>query len=301
MLERFQAHLDQWHWKELAKRVVNRLGYSVARVDPTDRSGGETENPLLDQQRIFQFANAGKPGVVFDVGANIGQSVTKYRSFFPHARIHAFEPLPKAYRQLLLAADAAGNVVVNQSALHAAPGVKKFYSNRGGANQTSSFLPPATDVRHSFPEHAFEVEQVLEVNVTTLDDYCAEHSIEHIDVLKMDTQGTELDILRGANRMLERRAITMAYVEIVFAPVYAGNALYHHIASQLETCGMDLFRIYTQCYGTAGRHIGGDALFVERSVLKAYLDQNFGKSYSESSSPDSRELKSATAEQADCH
>jgi FkbM family methyltransferase len=285
MLERLQAHLDQLHWKALAKRAVNRLGYSVARIDPTDRSGGESESPFGDQQRIFQFACGSKPGVVFDVGANIGQSVTTYRSLFPQARIHAFEPLPKAHRQLLLAADAAGNTLVNEMALHAAPGVKRFFSNRGGSNQTSSFLPPAADVRHSFPEHAFEVEQVLDVNVTTLDDYCAEQHVDHIDVLKMDTQGTELDILRGAKQLLERRAITMAYVEIVFAPVYAENALYHHVAALLEDSGMDLFRIYGMCYGTAGRHIGGDALFVERSVLKAYLDQNFGKAYSESSLP----------------
>jgi hypothetical protein len=74
--------------------------------------------------------------------------------------------------------------------------------------------------------------------------------------------------------LLDKRAITLAYVEIAFAPIYAGNPLYHQIAAFLEDNGLDLFRIYSQCYGTSGRHVGGDALFVERSVLKKYLDQS---------------------------
>ena len=278
MIERLEAYLDRLHWKDIAKLVVHRLGYSVTRIDPIDRSRGATEDPFLDQQRIVQFAGSTKPATVFDVGANIGQSVKKYRALFPDARIHAFEPLPKAYRQLLLAADDAGNTQANQLALHDAPGTRKFCSNRGGANQTSSFLPPDDEVRHSYPAHAFELEKMIDVQVSTLDDYCAEHNVEHIDVLKMDTQGTELDILRGGQKLLEKRAVTLAYIEICFAPLYANSPLYHRIATFLEDAGLDLFRIYCQNYGTAGRHVGGDAVFVERSVLKRYLDQNFAES-----------------------
>lgn len=277
MFERLQAHLDQLHWKELAKRVVHRLGYSVTRIDPRDRSQDvRVEDPFLDQQRIVQTAARGdKSQIVFDVGANVGQSVTTYRALFPEARIHAFEPLPKAYRQLLLAADAAGNTQVNQLALHDASGVRPFCSNRGGANQTSSFLPPAEDVRHGYPAHAYQLEKMIEVHVNTLDAYCEEHGIEHIDVLKMDTQGTELDVLRGAERMLSKRAITLAYIEVVFTNHYVGNAMYHDIAAFLAERGYDLFRIYQQHYGTAGRHIGGDAVFIERSILNKYCDQHF--------------------------
>jgi FkbM family methyltransferase len=269
---RFVQLLDQVHWKTAAKALVQRLGYSVTRLDPVDRSDGTREDPFHDQRRILDFAAPKPPRTVFDVGANVGQSVVKYRATLPDARIFAFEPLPRAYRELRVVADRDGNTVANQFALHASEGAREFHSNRGGANQTSSFLPPASDVKHSYPEHAFELDKTIQVQTKTLDGYCQQQAIERIDVLKLDTQGTELDILRGAERMLEQRAINMTYVEIVFAPVYAENALFHDIAAFLESRGMDLFRIYYMNYGTAGRHVGGDALFVERALLKRFLD-----------------------------
>lgn len=284
MFERLRAHLDHLHWKASAKRILHTLGYSVARVDPGHRVTAETADPYVDQQKISRFVSGDRPELIFDAGANIGQTVKAYRELFPNACIHAFEPLPKAYRQLLLAADAAGNTVPNRVALLDVSGRKKFLSTRGGDNQTSSFLPPADDVGFSFPAHAFELEGVIDVEVTTLDDYCEKKSIDRIDILKMDTQGTELDVLRGAQKLLSRRAITMVYVEIVFAPVYAGNPLYHHMAAFMEEQGLDLFRIYRQCYGVAGRHVGGDALFVERGVMKRYLEDNFGRGQSEAAS-----------------
>jgi FkbM family methyltransferase len=282
MFERLRAHLDQLHWKALAKRAVRRMGYAVTRIDPRPRSHNDwAEDRFHDQKLVADIASAGRPGVVFDVGANVGETVAIYRALFPSARIHAFEPLPKAYRQLVVAAHAAGNTQVNQLALHDAKGVRKFLSNRGGANQTSSFLPPAQDVHHAFPAHVFQLDKVIDVKVSTLDDYCSEHSVEHIDVLKLDTQGTELDILRGAQKLIDRRAITLMYIEISFAPLYANSPLYHRVASFLEDNGYDLFRIYAQSHGTAGRHVGGDAIFAERAVLKKYLDQRYAAGTSE--------------------
>jgi FkbM family methyltransferase len=263
---------DQLHWKVAAKAVARHLGYNVSRADPVERSAGGREDPYYDQARFLDFAAPPKPLTVFDVGANIGQSVHKYRAAMPAARIVSFEPLPQAYRQLRVVADRDGNVVANPFALHASDGRREFLSNRGGANQTSSFLPPATDVDHSYPRHAFELEKKLEVETKTLDSYCREQGVERIDVLKLDTQGTELDVLRGAEQMLKRGAISMAHVEIVFAPIYADNPLYHDIAAFMESHGMDLFRIYYMNFGVAGRQIGGDALFVERKLLKRYLD-----------------------------
>ena len=275
LISRVQAHLDQLHWKALAKSAASRLGYCVHRVDPVVRTKELTDDPFVDQKRLVEFASTKSHVTVFDVGANVGQSVLKYRETFPTARIHSFEPLPKAFRQLHILAEKDGNTVANRLALDASIGKREFLSNRGGANQTScfsSFLPPAAGVEHSFPAHAFELDQVIEVETSTLDSYCAANSVDTIDVLKMDTQGTELDVLRGAVKQLERGAILVVYIEVTFAPVYDGGALYHDVAAFLDKHGMDLFRIHYLNYGTAGRIIGGDAIFVRRDLLRSFLD-----------------------------
>ena len=271
-LSRAHALLDRLYWRSIVKDLAWRFGYTIHRIDPVDRSDGQRENPYADQVRIARFAASNRPLIVFDVGANIGQTVQKYREVSADAMIHSFEPLPKAFRQLKVVADNDGRTRANPFALYSSVGRREFLSNRGGANQTSSFLPPARDVGYSYPEHLFELYERIEVETQTVDAYCLEHGITNIDILKADVQGTELEVFKGAEQMLARGAVAVAYVEILFAPVYENNPLYHEAATFMEQHGMDLFRIYLMNHGTAGRHVGGDAVFVERKLLRRFLE-----------------------------
>jgi hypothetical protein len=51
------------------------------------------------------------------------------------------------------------------------------------------------------------------VRIITLDSYCGEHQIEHIDLLKLDVEGHELDVLNGATHMFSKAAISMVQFE----------------------------------------------------------------------------------------
>ena len=61
-----------------------------------------------------------------------------------------------------------------------------------------------------------KIEDFAEINVQTqtLDDFCLDEKIENIDVLKMDTEGNELNILKGAIRLLSENKINVIYTEI---------------------------------------------------------------------------------------
>ncbi len=61
-----------------------------------------------------------------------------------------------------------------------------------------------------------KVEDFSEINVQTqtLDDFCLEKKINYIDVLKIDTEGNELNVLKGAKRLLEQNCINIIYTEI---------------------------------------------------------------------------------------
>lgn len=260
------------NWKVAVSTFLYKLGYQISRLDPIDRSASLVEDPYHDKREMFAFAKIQQP-LIFDVGGNTGQSIRTYRENFSSSPIRSFEPLPKAYKMMRSAAIADGNTVPENLALDSSVGEKSFFSNRGGANQTSSFFEPGELAKHCFDPSGLELEEVIQVKTNTLDQYCADKGIDRIDLLKLDTQGNELEIMRGAKGLLSRKGVTMVYCEVMFTECYKSSPLYHDIASFMAEHGLVLFRIYFISRGAGGRDVCGDALFVERDFLLKYLDQ----------------------------
>ena len=58
----------------------------------------------------------------------------------------------------------------------------------------------------------------VEIRLETLDSFVAEHGVHQVDLLKIDVEGYELEVLKGASAALERGAVRYVYAECVFAP-----------------------------------------------------------------------------------
>ena len=72
--------------KKTIRKLTNKLGYDITR----------RRDPFIDMKK---FLHNDQP-IVFDVGANIGQSIQKFRKEFPKCAIHSFEPSPMAFEEL---------------------------------------------------------------------------------------------------------------------------------------------------------------------------------------------------------
>ena len=82
------------------------------------------------------------------------------------------------------------------------------------------------------------------VIVRTIDDYCAEHDIKAIDILKTDTQGYDLEVLKGAENILESRRIHLVYTEINLSTMYEGQASFDEIYRFLSDRDFTLVSVY---------------------------------------------------------
>lgn len=118
----------------------------------------------------------------------------------------------------------------------------------------SSFLEPGKDGWG-------DIKQRVPVTVTTIDDYCSERGISNIDILKSDTQGFDLEVLRGAQHMLEERRIQLVYLEITFSNVYQHLPGLDTIFSFLSNYGFCLVSFYRFHY-QHDRAGWTDALFI---------------------------------------
>lgn len=137
--------------------------------------------------------------VIFDIGANEGQSATTYLTLFSQPQIYAFEPDTEVFN--ILSKELNGKIKAFNQAVGAELGVLKF--NKFNNSCLNSLLKIDVATENRFSQEGLK--EIVEVPLTTVDVFCSQHNIQHIDLLKSDTQGYEINVLEGAKEMLLRK------------------------------------------------------------------------------------------------
>jgi len=164
------------------------------------------------EERVFYLRNI-KPGdTVFDVGANVGDLTLLFSRFAGNdGHVHAFEPTPVTFGKLGTIIKVAGrtNVVLNQCAVSDKAGVLTFnvYTE---THQTWNTLADRPLEKYGVNIPAPEK---IEVKSISIDDYCTENKIDRIDLLKIDVEGAELHVLKGARRMFAENRVRICMFE----------------------------------------------------------------------------------------
>lgn len=177
------------------------------------------------------------PTVVFDVGGHIGQTVRQFRSAWPEAHITTFEPGADAFRQLTDAFGQDSRVTCERLALGAESGQANLFVR---TDSSSSSTRQGDEMRES-------VDHIESIELSTLDRYCTERGTGHIDVLKIDTEGSELDVLSGGSALLRENKISFLQVEAGVEAVGKFVAL-PNLRDALGVHGYALFGIYNQMH-----------------------------------------------------
>lgn len=204
----------------------------------------QRQSNLPDASEVQAKLCGNKARVIFDIGANRGDVTRNYTQLFPGADIHAFEPTEEFHAAFLQQHSGNPRVRLNKLALSEKEGDALFYLNKSG--DTNSLLESIHIGASS--DKSCETIGSRTVRTQTLDNYCAEAGIEHIDILKIDTQGAELSILKGGERMFRERRVGLLYTEAYFKPQYKDQPLLYDIGNYLERFGYYLEGIYDPYY-----------------------------------------------------
>lgn len=225
--------------------------------------GDSTRDAFAAQRRLVTTPTP----TIFDVGAHVGETARRYRAAYPEAAIHCFEPFPGSFAELRAALAADAQAHLHPLALGATAGRAMLNVNRSKA--TNSLL--ASDSRAaSYWGHAvLDTDTTVEVRLATLDGFCAEQAIAHVDILKLDVQGGEFDVLTGAQRLLAAHAIDLVYLEMITAPTYVGQHELHEYLALFRAHDYVLFDYYNPVRRN-GRLLQTDNLMVAESYLAAH-------------------------------
>lgn len=250
--------------KSQVHKIMNAIGWQALR-----RADGSIEIRLKIQfgrdhiDDIRQIL-ANQIRVVFDVGANEGQTVRTLNRAFPCATIYSFEPDPETFQRLDASVKGLNNVRPFNVALGRESGEAQLY--RFGLDETNSLLPKAKGAESYVADAGFVDEKgIVPVRVATVDEVCQEFGIGRIDLLKLDTQGYEVEVLEGAKRLLSAGQVSLVYTEVCFVRYYEGQPLFQDVYAFLHERGFRLVGLYESGFLTHYYQVGGNALFVHET------------------------------------
>jgi FkbM family methyltransferase len=204
--------------------LFSSLGYQVyfGKISPKTDDGFQ----------LYKILSNFSINLVFDVGANIGQFAADLRSTGFKGRIVSLEPLSEAHERLVKYSKSDRNWIV-----HPRTAIGDFEGNvdinvSANSGASSSILEMLDPHITSAPESAYI--NVENVSITTLDSIIDEY-VSYTDeyFVKIDVQGYEWSVLKGANKTLDKAKGLLCEVSLV--PLYEGQCLWLEIIEYL--CG----------------------------------------------------------------
>jgi FkbM family methyltransferase len=208
----------------------------------------------------LEMFNLARNDVVFDVGANVGWFVECVLAYQPWAIVHAFEPVPQAFAVLQTTFKDYSDIYCRNIALGSQAGQKPINVSR--FVEASSFLDSGKLLNDRVYGIDFSVQETLPVAIRTLADYAKEQAITSIKLLKLDVQGYEMEVLKGAEPVFDM--VEFIYAEAQFQELYKGGPLFHDLFEFLNRRQFELVRMTSFRSDDEGRLMECDMIFKNR-------------------------------------
>ena len=200
---------------------------------------------------------------VLDVGANRGEFARFAAVCFPGAAVHCFEPLPGCQPLLQALAARRPQIKLHPCALGDTSGAAEMFEN--DYSPSSSLLPLQDRHRELWPKTIGA--KKIAIALDTLDAVMAREQAASPFFLKLDVQGFELSVLRGAATTLRQTAAVMA--EVLFEPLYAGQTNYLELLNFMAERGFRFVEFADERrLPPLGKLIYADAVFVREPLAR---------------------------------
>lgn len=159
-----------------------------------------------ETERSFLSRYLKTNGTVWDVGANLGGFSATLSRLMPDSTITSFEPDPRTFSKLRI--NLARNRIENVSIKMIACG-----STSGSTAFLSSSHSPATNRICRHRENT-DCRELIEVPITTLDDFAHQNGVTSIQFIKIDVEGFEVEVLNGCSRLFSEQRIDLGLIEV---------------------------------------------------------------------------------------
>jgi FkbM family methyltransferase len=196
---------------------------------------------------------------IFDIGANVGQTAIWFNDYFKNANIYSFEPVKKTYSKLL---DNTNNIE-QIKCFNFALGEKEELINIKLFAEESSTLNSLKELSQNIDSNFTETIQVISGDL-----FCRQNNINQIDLLKIDTEGFEIEVLKGFSEMVKNSQIKAIYCEVGFHSENNRNTYINKIFDLMMANNFKFYGLYEINNMPIKRSVNyGNALFINQNFL----------------------------------
>lgn len=235
-------------WKILASLLLGRKNRKWGR--------NAVRNRFSDMRRIITSESP----VIIDAGANRGAMTEHFLKQYESPEILAFEAIPELAEALKTRFSNKPNVRIINCALGEKEKKARFHIT-GNLSSSSIYKPTRENI--DYHGTALSISRVIDVKVNKLSTFIGK--FRSIDILKLDVQGYELAVLKGAGSSLKKVKVITAEVE--FVPMYIGQPLFAEIDIFLRKNGFSLLNIYEIWTHEDGQIEAGDVVYVNKRYI----------------------------------
>ncbi len=208
-------------WIRRLKWRLGRRLYMDARGEPRSNLPDSSDERYA-QQALLTGTTLVSQLVVMDVGANKGQWSNQFLNLAPKERLnpsalslHAFEPVPATrdlYRKTIAATPGHACTTLHSVALSDAVGKAEIaiWGETAGTNTLS------------FDESSIKrAQKILQIETVTLDNFLKEHRLDHVHLLKIDAEGHDFQVLKGAEESIRNECVDVVQFEYSHRWIFA--------------------------------------------------------------------------------
>jgi FkbM family methyltransferase len=219
-------------YKKLIQKFTSLLGIQIIK-----KRNRNFDKIIIELYELLEK----QPKVIFDVGAHNGSSIIRFSNLFKASSIWSFEPNIEMFQQLEAKFFDYKLHLFNKG-LDEKPGNPQFNVHKTSTG-SSSMLKFKNHTKFSKRRNLYKNTKKVKIETTTLDLFTKEHKIKKIDILKIDTQGTELEVLKGSINLLKQEAIDLIEMEIIIAEVYEKQHNWSEVISFLDGLNYQLIAL----------------------------------------------------------
>jgi len=189
--------------KFILQKILNIFGYKVISLN----------NKIVKDfdQTIKKIFNKKKIKII-DIGANTGQTIDRFQRIFSNCEIYSVEPSFNAFSKLNRDYKEKKNISLFNFAIGDKKKNKIFYDYNDNVLSSFNKLNKKNSLNKIYKKN--------KVKVLSLDEFCKQYKISNINILKIDTQGNEINVLRSGAKSLRSQIFDLIELEIILGDYY---------------------------------------------------------------------------------